>query len=134
MAHDVVVIGAGLAGLTAARELDGRGFDVVVESAGGDGFERLVDATAPGGRIVFFGATRGNPVLPMRKIFWRQIALLGTTMGSPADWAAMTAFVSEKRIRPVVGATFPLERAEEAFALMERGEQFGKIAIELRPA
>jgi NADPH:quinone reductase-like Zn-dependent oxidoreductase len=108
------------------------GFDVVVESAGGDGFERLVDATVPGGRIVFFGATRGNPALPMRKVFWRQITLLGTTMGSPADWAAMTAFVAEKRIRPVVGATFPLARAEEAFALMERGEQFGKITLEIR--
>jgi NADPH:quinone reductase-like Zn-dependent oxidoreductase len=106
------------------------GFDVIVDSAGGDGFEQLIDAAAPGGRIVFFGATRGNPpVMPMRKVFWRQLTLLGTTMGSPADWAAMTEFVEAQRLQPVVGAMFPLARAAEAFGLMERGEQFGKIVV-----
>ncbi|MEO6244624.1 MAG: zinc-binding dehydrogenase [Opitutaceae bacterium] len=106
------------------------GFDVIVESAGGEGFEKLLDAAAPGGRIVFFGATRGNPpVLAMRKVFWRQLTLLGTTMGSPADWAAMVDFVARHRIRPVVSEVFPLARAADAFALMERGEQFGKIVV-----
>ncbi len=111
------------------------GFDVVVESAGGDGFEALIDACAPGGRIVFFGATRGNPpVLPMRKVFWRQLTLLGTTMGSPADWAAMVDFVARHRLKPVVSATYPMARAAEAFALMERGEQFGKIVVTMGAA
>lgn len=106
------------------------GFDVIVDSAGGPGFEHLIDVAAPGGRIVFFGATRGNPaVLPMRKVFWRNLSLLGTTMGSPADWHAMTAFVALHRIVPVVSDTFPLGRVGEAFDLMERGGQFGKIAI-----
>jgi NADPH:quinone reductase-like Zn-dependent oxidoreductase len=107
-------------------------FDVIVDSAGGEGFERLLDVAAPGARIVFFGATRGNPpVLPMRKVFWRQLSLLGTTMGSAADWAAMVAFVAEQKIRPVVSEVFPLARAAEAFALMERGEQFGKIVVRI---
>jgi len=105
-------------------------FDVIVDSAGGDGFGRLVDAAASGGRIVFFGATRGDATLPVRKVFWRQISLLGSTMGSPADWVAMNAFVAEKRIRPIVSEVFPLARAAEAFALMERGGQFGKIVVE----
>lgn len=105
-------------------------FDVIVDSAGGDGFERLLDAAAPGARVVFFGATRGNPpVLPMRKIFWRQLSLLGTTMGSPADWQAMTELVTRERIRPVVSEVFPLEKAGDAFALMERSDQFGKIVV-----
>ncbi len=118
------------AGWVAAATKDAGGFDVIVESAGGEGFEKLLDAAAPGGRIVFFGATRGNPpALPMRKVFWRQLSLLGTTMGSPADWAAMTAFVALHHVRPVVSETFTLERAGEAFALMERGEQFGKIVV-----
>jgi NADPH:quinone reductase-like Zn-dependent oxidoreductase len=105
-------------------------FDVIVDSAGGDGFEALLDLAAPGGRLVFFGATRGNPaVLPMRKVFWRQLSLLGTTMGSPADWRAMLGFVEAHRIVPVVSAVFPLARVEEAFALMERGGQFGKIVV-----
>lgn len=108
----------------------GHAFDVVVDSAGGEGFESLIDLTAPGGRVVFFGATRGNPpVLPMRKVFWRQISLLGTTMGSPADWAAMTEFVDRHQIAPVVSDVFPLERVGEAFDLMERGGQFGKIVV-----
>ena len=107
-------------------------FDVIVDSAGGEGFESLVDLAAPGGRLVFFGATRGNPpVLPMRKVFWRQLSLLGTTMGSPADWRAMVGFVERHRIVPVVSAVFPLDRVDEAFALMERGGQFGKIVVSL---
>jgi zinc-binding alcohol dehydrogenase/oxidoreductase len=104
-------------------------FDVVVDSAGGDGFVRLLDVASPGGRLVIYGATRGDGVLPMRKVFWRQLAVLGSTMGSPADWMAMVRFVAEKRIRPVVGDEFPLERSAEAFARMERGEQFGKLVV-----
>jgi 2-desacetyl-2-hydroxyethyl bacteriochlorophyllide A dehydrogenase len=105
-------------------------FDVVIDSAGGAGFESLIDVAAPGGRVVFFGATRGNPTaLPMRKVFWRQLSLLGTTMGSPSDWAAMLAAVTRHQIRPVVGEVFPFARAPEAFALMERGGQFGKIVL-----
>jgi len=104
-------------------------FDVVVDSAGGDGLGRLLDVAAPGGRLVIYGATRGDGVLPMRKVFWRHLSVLGSTMGSPADWTAMVRFVAEKRIRPVVGDAFPLERAAEAFGRMERGEQFGKIVV-----
>jgi NADPH:quinone reductase-like Zn-dependent oxidoreductase len=107
-------------------------FDVIVDSAGGPGFHHLVDLAAAGGRIVFFGATRGNPPeLPSRKIFWRQISLLGTTMGNPDDFAAMTEFVGAHAIKPVVSHVFPLDRVAEAFDLMERGEQFGKIVITL---
>lgn len=114
----------------AAAQLPCGGFDVIVDSAGGPGFEHLIDLAAPGARIVFFGATRGNPAgLPMRKVFWRNLSLLGTTMGSPADWHAMTAFVALHRIVPIVSDTFPLEDAAEAFDLMERGGQFGKIVM-----
>lgn len=113
-----------------AAQVPGGLFDVIVDSAGGVGFEHLIDLAAPGGRIVFFGATRGNPaVLPMRKVFWRNISLLGTTMGSPADWRAMTDFVALHRIVPVVSDVFPLAHAAEAFELMERGGQFGKIVV-----
>ncbi len=119
----------GWTGLVAAQ-VPGGLFDVIADSAGGPGFDHLIDLTAPGGRIVFFGATRGNPaVLPMRKIFWRNISLLGTTMGSPADWRAMTDFVALHKIVPVVSDVFPLARAGEAFELMERGGQFGKIVV-----
>lgn len=105
-------------------------FDVIIDSAGGPGFGDLVDLCAPGGRLVFFGATRGNPPeIPMRKLFWRQINLLGSTMGSPADFKGMTEYVSAKAIHPVVSQIFPLDAVSEAFALMESGGQFGKIVI-----
>jgi D-arabinose 1-dehydrogenase-like Zn-dependent alcohol dehydrogenase len=82
--------------------------------------------------VAFFGATRGNPpVLPMRKVFWRQISLLGSTMGSPSDWRQMTEFVALHHIKPVISDVFPLDRANEAFALMERGGQFGKIVLKI---
>ena len=107
-------------------------FDVVVDSAGGDGFETLIDLTASGGRIVFFGATCGNaPELPTRKLFWRQISLLGTTMGSPAEFLAMVEFVKTHAIKPVVSEVFDLGHVGAAFERMERGEQFGKLVVRL---
>jgi zinc-binding alcohol dehydrogenase/oxidoreductase len=105
-------------------------FDVIIDSAGGAGFDELLNAAAPGGRLVFFGATRGNPpMLALRKVFWRQLSLLGTTMGSPSDWDAMLKFVAQHNIAPVVSAVFPLEKTNDAFALMERGAQMGKIVL-----
>ncbi|HEX3729202.1 MAG TPA: zinc-binding dehydrogenase, partial [Opitutaceae bacterium] len=105
-------------------------FDVILDSAGGPGFSDLIDLAAPGGRIVFFGATRGDaPSLALRKIFWRQISLLGTTMGSPADWQAMLGFVARHRLRPAMESVLPFARAAAAFELMERGGQFGKIVV-----
>jgi NADPH:quinone reductase-like Zn-dependent oxidoreductase len=107
-------------------------FDVIVDSAGGKGFINLVDAAAPGGRIVFFGATQGDPeTLPMRKIFWKQLNLLGTTMGNPADWTNLVKFVTQHKIRPVISGVFSFDEARAAFDLMERGGQFGKIVLKI---
>lgn len=115
-----------------AEALKAGPFEVIIDSAGGEGFDALLDVAAPGGRLAFFGATRGNPpVLPLRKVFWRQLSLLGTTMGSPADWAAMNAYVALHRIRPVISEVFPLAEVSAAFSLMERGGQFGKIVIRM---
>lgn len=120
------------AGWAAAVAKTAGAFDVIVDSAGGEGFGDLVELAAPGGRIVFNGATRGNaPGLALRKIFWRQISLFGTTMGSPRDWKDLIDFVALHQLRPVVSETFPLERATEAFGLMERSEQFGKIVVRI---
>ena len=112
------------------KEAAGGGFDVIVDSAGGAGFAKLIDLAAPGGRIVFFGATRGNPPgLDLRKVFWKQLSILGSTMGSPADFAAMLRFVEEKKIVPVAETTFPLAEGNAALQAMERAEQFGKIVL-----
>lgn len=105
-------------------------FDVIVDSAGGEGFGKLVELTRPGGRIVFFGATVGNPPgIDLRKCFFRQINLLGTTMGSPVDFAGMTALVAAKGIVPAVDSEYTLADTEKAFRHMESGGQFGKIVL-----
>jgi NADPH:quinone reductase-like Zn-dependent oxidoreductase len=105
-------------------------FQVIIDSAGGPGFAGLVDAAAPAGRIVLFGATKGNsPELVLRKVFWKQLSILGSTMGNDSDWAAMMEFVARHAVKPVLSDVFPFERGAEAFDLMERGGQFGKIVV-----
>jgi len=105
-------------------------FDVIVDSAGGPGFNDLLDLAATGGRMVFFGATRGHPTeLPIRKIYWRQLSLLGTTMGSPTDFQMMVAYCARHAIHPVVSDEYELKDGLAAFARMEQGGQFGKIVL-----
>lgn len=108
------------------------GFDVIIDSAGGDGFSDLLDLAAPGGRIAFFGATAGNPSeFVMRKVFWKQLSLLGTTMGSPRDFAELLEFVEKHGIVPDVDETFPVERANDALDRMASGAQAGKIVLSI---
>lgn len=112
------------------KEQAGSGMDVIIDSAGGEGFSQLLDLAAPGGRVAFFGATRGDaPGLAMRKVFWKQLSILGTTMGSPDDFAAMVRFVDKHQIRPVAEKVFPLADGNAALAAMDAAEQFGKIVL-----
>jgi NADPH:quinone reductase-like Zn-dependent oxidoreductase len=107
-------------------------FDVLVDSAGGEGFVKLVDLAALGGRIVFYGGTNGviNGLVP-GKLFWKQLSLLATTMGSEADFEAMLRFVAEKEIVPVVDRVFPLAEGEAALRYMDSATQFGKIVLKV---
>jgi len=108
------------------------GFDVIVDSAGGDGFPKLLDLALPGGRIISFGATLGNPKgIDLRRIFWKQLNLCGSTMGTPEDFALMMELVKEKRIQPVVDKVFPLADAQAALDRMSAAEQFGKIVLSI---
>jgi NADPH:quinone reductase-like Zn-dependent oxidoreductase len=117
---------------TQLREAVPGGFDLIIDSAGGEGFGKLIDLAAPGGRVVFFGATNGNPAeLNMRKVFWKQLSLLGTTMGSPADFRSMIELVRSKGVRPVVDSAFSLDNANEALDHMEQAGQSGKIVLEV---
>jgi NADPH:quinone reductase-like Zn-dependent oxidoreductase len=106
------------------------GFDVIIDSALGKDFDKLLDISNPGARIVIFGGTAGNiPPLNGRKIFWKQLQLLGTTMGSPDDFKAMIDFVNEHKIIPVIDEVFPLAQAQKAVNKMENSSQFGKIVL-----
>jgi len=106
------------------------GFDVIIDSTLGEGFVKLPDICNPGGRIVIFGGTAGNiPALNGRKIFWRQLQIIGTTMGSAADFKAMVDFVNKHQLTPVVDEVFALADAAKAVAKMEHSTQFGKIIL-----
>ncbi|MCC6191967.1 MAG: zinc-binding dehydrogenase [Anaerolineales bacterium] len=115
----------------AARDwTGGAGVDVVVESLGGDYFARSLEALRLGGRLVTFGRTvdtRSN--IDLHLLFWHQLSLLGSTMGSPADFARMLALVSEHHIRPVIDSVWPLEDGCHAFERLAQGKQFGKIVL-----
>lgn len=107
-------------------------FDVIVDSGGGKRFLELLDLVSNGGRIVFFGATGGNPPeFPTRKAFWKQIDLLGTTMGSPTDFQDMLSFVDRHAIHPVVHEVLSLDHFDHALKAMETGSQFGKIVLRI---
>lgn len=108
------------------------GFDVIIDSACGDGMNELIATLKPGGKFVFYGATRGLPKeLNMRAIFWSHLELLGTTMGSDEDFSKMIALCNEHQVIPILDKTFSLTDAVLAFDRMKNGEQFGKIIVEI---
>jgi zinc-binding alcohol dehydrogenase/oxidoreductase len=109
----------------------GRRPDAIVDGAGGDTFSQALDLVRPGGRIVTYGATRGPvPNVEVRRIFWKQIDIHGSTMGTPDDFKRMLETYA-KGLRPVVDRVFPLEQAADAHARLESGEQFGKIVLRI---
>ncbi len=106
------------------------GFDVIIDSAGGDGFSQLVKLCKPGARICFYGGTRGNITkLNPQIIFWKQISIFGSTMGSDLEFKQMIDFVAEHKIVPVVDSVYSLSEGNKAFQRMEQGLQFGKIVL-----
>lgn len=106
------------------------GFHLIIDGAAGDPLNDLIRVAAPGGRIVFYGATRGNPgKLEARKIFWNQLKIMGSTMGSDRDFEEMLALVKEQKIKPVIDRVFSFDQAVEAFDRMKKGEQMGKIVL-----
>ena len=105
-------------------------FDVIIDSAGGAGFAKLIDVAAPGGRIALFGGTTGNLAdIAPPKVFFKQLAIFGSTMGTEHEFTDMVSFVNAKKMMPVVDETFALADAELAFRRMDDGKQFGKIVL-----
>lgn len=108
------------------------GFDVIIDGAGGPGFSQLIDVAAPGGRIALYGGTTGNyESLSPQKIFWKQLSILGSTMGSENDFYNMLTFVNKHKIVPVIDEVFPFDEAVAAAEKMDRGEQFGKVVLRM---
>jgi zinc-binding alcohol dehydrogenase/oxidoreductase len=110
------------------------GFDIVIDSAGGDGMNTLLAALAPSGKYVFYGATKGLPsALNLRMVFWNHLQIMGTTMGSDNDFEEMIAFCIANKIAPIIDKVFNIDNAVDAFDRMAEGAQFGKILIKVIP-
>jgi len=110
-----------------AKEKSG-GFDIVIDSAVGDGLNDLIKLMNPAGRIVFYGATNGKPKdIDVFRMFWNQITLQGSTMANDDEFKAMLTFVKKNRIEPIIDSIRPFENIVEAFDKMKEGKQFGKL-------
>ena len=108
------------------------GIDLVIDGTGGETISKCLNIMNSGGRIVSYGATTGIiKNLDTRKIFWKQISILGTTMGSDNDFEKMMEFISSKKIIPVVDKVFKIEETVNAFERMDKSEQLGKIIIKI---
>ena len=108
-----------------------RGVDAVIEHVGGEVFTGSLRAVRAGGRIVTCGATAGfHPQIDLRHIFFRQVEVLGSTMGSKADLLHVLGHIAAGRLSPVVHEVLPLARAADAHRILERREAFGKVVLE----
>ncbi|MCW5921890.1 MAG: zinc-binding dehydrogenase [Saprospiraceae bacterium] len=113
---------------------DAGGFDVIVDAAAGDGFSAFPALCNPGGRIGIYGGSLGKiNGLSMQPVFWKQISILGSTMGTLDEFGNMLKFVEKHGIVPIVDSVFPLSMGNDAFEKMDKGQQFGKIVLSIRP-
>jgi NADPH:quinone reductase-like Zn-dependent oxidoreductase len=107
-----------------------RGVNVVMDSVGSATWKQSLFALGRGGRLVTCGGTSGAMVeTDVRRLFWNQWSLMGSTMGSDAEFDAVAQELISGRLSAIVDSVFPLDRAHEGFARMQRGEQFGKIVL-----
>jgi NADPH:quinone reductase-like Zn-dependent oxidoreductase len=115
------------------RELtNGRGVDVVVDSIGGATFPLDLTCVTKGGRIVLCGVTGGPTAeADLRTIYWNQLTVMGSTLGSLGDLRQMFRAVTVGRLKPVIDEVFPLARARDAMEKMEASRQFGKIVLHI---
>ncbi len=114
------------------RELTIGGADVVIEHVGEATWKRSLASAARDGRIVVCGATSGpNPPAALNRIWWRELTVMGSTMGTHEDFQGVWDLIASGRARPVVDAVFPLAEAAAAHERLERGEQLGKIVLRI---
>jgi NADPH:quinone reductase-like Zn-dependent oxidoreductase len=113
-------------------ETGGRGADVVVDSVGEATWANSLRALRRGGRLVVCGATTGPAVsFDLRRLFWHQWSVLGSTMGNRREFAEIVRLAQEGKLWPVVDSVVPLADGAAAYERMQRGEQTGKLVIEV---
>jgi NADPH:quinone reductase-like Zn-dependent oxidoreductase len=114
------------------REITGPGAHVVVEHVGDATWRTSLDVVRPGGRVVVCGATTGpNPPAALHRIWWKQLDVLGSTMGTKDDFEGAYELIAAGRARPVVDEVFPLSEARAAHERLEAGAQLGKVVLRI---
>ncbi|MFS0722601.1 zinc-binding dehydrogenase [Paenibacillus sp. 1P07SE] len=115
-----------------SEALSPQSVDLIMDSIGQDMFAKYFDVLRPGGRVVMYGASSGDDLqVPIRSIFFPQISLLGTSMGSREEFVQMLEWIQRHQIRPVVDSIYQLHDVSRAFERMSQGLQFGNIAIRI---
>ena len=108
------------------------GFDLIIDSAGGKGFANLAKLCRPAARIVFYGGTRGKiEGLSPQILFWRQVTIMGSTMGSDKDFEDMLAFVNAHKIKPIVDSVIDWNASDQAFEILKNSSQMGKVVLKV---
>lgn len=111
-----------------------RGADVTIDYVGKATWRDSLKLTRAGGRILTCGATTGrDPTTDLNHIFFRQLSILGSTMGDPGDFRAAMNAAARGELRPVIDRVLPLEEAETAHRLIEDRAVLGKLVLEVRP-
>jgi NADPH:quinone reductase-like Zn-dependent oxidoreductase len=114
------------------KDATGGGAHVVIEHVGEATWKRSLAAARPAGRVCVCGATTGpNPPAQLHRIWWKQLTVYGSTMGSKADFEGAYELVKSGRAIPVVDAVFPLAEAAAGHERLEAGEQLGKIVFRI---
>jgi NADPH:quinone reductase-like Zn-dependent oxidoreductase len=114
------------------KDVSGGGAHVVVDDVGEATWKRTLDAARPEGRIVVCGATTGpNPPAALHRVWWKQLSILGSSMGTPEDFEQVYELVAAGKARPTVDRVFPLAEARAAHERLEAGEQLGKIILSI---
>lgn len=109
-----------------------RGVNVVLDCVGTATWRQSLGALGRRGRLVVCGGTSGSLVeMDIRRLFWNQWTIMGSTMGSQAEFDAITAEFIAGRLTAVVDSEYPLDRAAEAFARLASGQQFGKVVVRI---
>jgi NADPH:quinone reductase-like Zn-dependent oxidoreductase len=117
---------------TVKEATGGRGVDVVIEHVGEATWKTSLQSAAPNARVVVCGATSGpNPPAQLHRIWWKQLAVYGSTMGTREDFQGAYALVARGAAQPIVDRIFPLEQAAAAHEYLEEGRQFGKVVLEI---
>jgi NADPH:quinone reductase-like Zn-dependent oxidoreductase len=114
------------------KEVTGGGAHVVVDDVGEATWKRTLDAARPEGRVVVCGATTGpNPPAALHRLWWKQLSVLGSTMGTPDDFRGVLDLMDAGKARPVVDRVYPLAEARAAHERLEAGDQLGKIVLSI---